>query len=136
MPLVLVNGGSLEALSRLLAAWNGQLKAGLYQNDFTPDAASTITSINPANFSGYVGLKNVTGWSAPVLSGVRAFSAAAPLGWVHNGGPSQNWIYGYYVVNLSGVLMWAERVPGPPKGLVTNGNGYQVTPAFTQRSEF
>lgn len=134
--LVLVEGGMLEELDLLTTAWVGKRFAGLMQNFGEPDRNWTIATIQPATFSGYAGLQLISGWTPATLLGERAITSAAGLSWTHNGGPVSNWIFGYYVVNLAGDLLWAERRPGAGQAMVLNGNIFQVLPQFSLGSRF
>jgi hypothetical protein len=90
----------------------------------------TLGHLVPANFSGYAGLQACFGWSVPVISGPYAISKAHELIWTHNGGPAANWIYGYYVLNLAGALMWAERFCPAPATIDKGGLSVRVQPNF------
>lgn len=136
MSLVLVDAGMLEELDAMRTRWNGIRFAGLFQNDLVVERTTTIGQIEPATFSGYVGLRPLMGWTPATMLGNRAVSTAAPVSWTHNGGGQSNWIFGYYVVNASGVLVWAERRPGPAQALVSAGQTYELVPQFSQGSRF
>jgi hypothetical protein len=136
MSLVLVEQGMKEELDAMTARWGGIRFIGLFQNDLVIERTTTIDAIEPATFSGYVGLRPLMGWSAAVIRGDRAVTGAAPVNWVHNGGPLTNWIFGYYVVDPSGFLVWAERRPGSPIAMISAGQIYEVGPVFSQGSRF
>jgi len=134
--LVLCEDGCMDSLDLLRGAWEMVYKAGLYQNDYTPLLETDLSKLVVANFSGYAGLQVTFGWSPAVMVGFRAESLAAPINWVHDGGPVQNWVYGYYVVNQYGTLVWAERfcpAPIPMNGL---GQTLRIRPRFRQGTEF
>lgn len=136
MPLVEVLGGMSRDLTTLINSWAGQRFAGLFQNDVEPRRDWTISNVVPANFSGYAGLQLLTGWTTPVRIGNRFQTRAAGVTWTHNGGPNQNWIFGYYVVTAAGVLVWAERRPGPAVALNVSGIVYDVVAGYTFGSKF
>jgi len=115
---------------------SGPYKIGLYKNNWTPANEDTISAVTPADFSGYSGLQNLNAWSSATWITPRATAAHAAVSWTHNGGGTNNDIYGYYVVDGAGNLAWAERYSGAPVTMNTNGQVYQVTPQYTRRSEF
>lgn len=136
MGLIAVDGGLAGELNTLTASWLNKRYVGLFQNDLEPIRTTSIAQVQPANFSGYAGLMLITGWTPATLLADRAVSAAAALSWTHDGGPNTNWIFGYYVVDLSGVLRWIERRPGAAVAMLESGNVYQVTPQFSLGSRF
>jgi len=136
MPLVICNNGLISDLTTLVTQYAGGFQVGLYQNNWTPVQGSVIGDVTPATFSGYAGLISLVGWDVPTIVGARAVSAADLVSWVHNGGATSNQIYGVYVVNGSGVLMWAERDPAAPRTMVALNDTYAYVAQHTQRSEF
>lgn len=131
-----VDDGLLSSLAALRVTWLPSLSFGLYQNDLTPEAATTIAEIDPCTFSGYVGLQLAAGWSLPVIDGARAVSLANLLTWTHNGGVLSNWVFGFYVVDGIGDLVLAQRFEDAPKLMEYNGVALFVHPTFSVRSEF
>jgi len=133
MSLKVPNVGELVLLDKLLAADDYTLH--LYKNNYTPVDGSVIGDFTEADFSGYSGGEDITGWSAAVIVAGRAESTGDPIDQTHNGGATGNTIYGFYVVDSGGNLCWAERDPNP---FVINANGqiYRVEPKFTGVTEF
>ncbi len=129
------DSGLIEALDTLAASWEGVFKIGLYQNDWTPDLFSVLASIVPCDFSGYSGLAFLYSWSAAVMRGIHAYTEANPVVWTHDGGPIQNYAYGYYVIDGTGHLAWAERFCPAPKIMAGFGTKLRVTPAYTLKNE-
>lgn len=111
-------------------------KWGLFKNNWTPSENDTISAVTPADFSGYSGLQTFSSWNAATWNSPRAEATAADVVWTHNGGATANDIYGYYVVNGSGALAWAERNAAAPVTISGSGQTYTVKPKFTRRSEF
>lgn len=134
--LLLCEGGLIDALDVLTAAAEGHYKAGLFKNDLTPWLGMDISAIVPADFSGYVGLQHTYGWQAATIQGVRSVAQAVPLTWIHDGGPSQCWVFGYYVTNASGNLEWAERFCPAPFAVNSLGIRVRAIPRLTLRNEF
>ncbi len=46
-----------------------------------------------------------------------------------------NTIYGYYITDLTGALLWAELAPAPIT-INASGQTYSVLPRFADTSEF
>lgn len=128
--LVLPDSGLVDALAILTAGWEARWRYGLFQNDFVPRQSMTLLNITPATFSGYAGLQPCFSWSVPLVNGPYAISNAHELIWTHDGGPVGNWIYGYYVLNLGGVLMWAERFCPAPATVDKGGLSVRLKPTF------
>jgi hypothetical protein len=126
----------LSGLAALKDAWLKHLRIGLFQNDFTPFPAATISNIEPCDYSGYVGLRTLTSWLSPTLIGPRATVEHAEILWPHDGGLVWNFVFGYYVIDLAGKLVRAERGPDPPETITAPPDVYRVVPRYTFRSEF
>lgn len=136
MSLVLVNLGASALLVALRDGPFVPFRVGLYQNDWAPVRASTISEVVPCTFSGYDGLRTITGWGSPTLEGTREVIRADSQVWTHDGGSVGNWVIGYYVVDLSGRLMWAERRQEGSVSIVGAGQTVGVVPTFSLRSQF
>jgi len=134
--VVVVDHGLLSQLDALRPAWLNGLRAGLFQNDWEPQRHHTLAQVQPASFSGYAGLLTLNIWSAAVLLGEVAYADAQVKTWTHNGGAIANWIFGYYVVDLAGSLVWAERSARAPELVGPPSPIYQVTPRYGLRSRF
>lgn len=135
MPLVNSNGGLEANAINWVAMVDGVWELGLFQNDYTPVQGSVIGDLTPANFSGYSGLELTQNWTSPVIDGTRWKTNADPIVQAHSGGGVSNLIYGYYVVDGSGVLMYAERDPSGPRLMAGAGDVYTVVPRYTDRTE-
>jgi len=137
MALKVVKDELLKTLNAQLALFAaGPYQIGLYKNNKTPADTDTISDYTPADFSGYSGLQNLTAWSSAAWVSPRALATHSALTWTHSGGGTANDIYGYYVVDGSGNLAWAERSPVAPVSMASGGATYQVTPQYTRRSEY
>ena len=137
MSLKVVQAELEKTLTEQVALFDsGPYQIGLYKNDFTPAVDSDIGDITPANFSGYAGLQDLTSWASVVFIDPRASATHADVVWTHDGGGTPNDIYGYYVVDGSGNLAWAERNASAPVTISAAGQTYTVTPKYTRRSEF
>jgi hypothetical protein len=134
--LVLCTGGMLRALDALRASWLPSLLIGLYANDWTPEKTSTISEVVPAWFSGNTVLHNLPGWGTPYLDGDIGVTDATERQWSHDGGPISSWVFGYYVVDTGGALVWAERTLEFGMVMYRAGQEYRVTPRFAQGTRY
>jgi len=126
---VVVKTGDLEILG-VLKAEDTLFKGKLYKNDVTPSVATILADLTVANFSGY---SNATlAWGTPFINGSdKGEMDASQLTWTHNGGGTNNTIYGFYVVNDDEtILIYAERFPAP---ILMDAIGAEIkyTPRFT-----
>lgn len=134
MAVVFVRHAQLRALAAFLEG--ATFYAKLFRNDRIPKQTDTAAQYQEADFSGYQGQQPITAWTDPVMVDGRAYSRADSLTWQHSGGPEDNLIFGYFVVDEDGALLWAERNPAGPR-IVSAGNpDYVVTPVVTETSEF
>lgn len=136
MPLVICQQG----LIRLLA--NGcnygaapfPSHVGLYVNNFTPTVNDTLASYSELSAGWYARIALV-GWSAPIYAAPFAQSTANPVVWTNTDGiGSPRTVYGYFVVDSSGALVWAERDPSAPVVILGGGGTYSVGPRLTYRN--
>lgn len=126
MPLVMSEDGLIFALQLLI---DETLTLHLYANNYTPVETSVVGDFTEATFSGYSGGVALSNWTAPAIVGGVATSAADPVDQTHNGGATSNTVYGFFVKNVAGDLVWAERDPSP---VVMNAAGqiYRVYPVM------
>jgi len=134
MPLKVPDLSERRLLDLLVGAWSCTVR--LYKNDYTPTDTDTVANYVEADFNGY-SAQAAVGWSAATGDGLgRAFTQATQLVYTKAAGGTTNQIYGYYVTDAGGNLLWAERDPNAPIPMVNTGDQYKVTPRFTFKSEF
>lgn len=134
--IVVTEGGALDVLNALRTSYLPSLLIGLFANDWHPQRVSTISEVTPAWFSGNTVLHNLPGWNAAVLDGDLAVTSATQRQWIHDGGPVSSWVFGYYVVNLAGKLVWAERTEEFGTIMWFAGQTIRVTPRYALRSRY
>jgi hypothetical protein len=131
--LKLVDNGAYTLLNQLAIWFAANCVLHLYKNNYTPVEGSTSSNFTEADFTGYAPVA-LASWSLPVLTPPyeQVTSAAVPftVGTVGVG----NTIYGYYVTDLGGALLWAERDPNAPIAMTATGNQYTVIPRFSMQS--
>lgn len=123
------------AMARVIIQTNQIAFIDLFQNNYTPDHATSLPLLTVANFGGYAQQAMAGPVVSPVLDATnRAFITWNDVTFTRTGGPNQN-IYGYYVTDNAGNLLWAERfdnfVP-----VNVNGVFITLTPMLTDRSQF
>jgi hypothetical protein len=117
------------------AAWNATaLKIHLYKTNVTPTTSSVVGDFTEADFPGYAAQDVITWGAASVAGHVATITAASNTFTRSTTGAAQN-IYGYYVTNAAGtVLYWAELDPAAPRIVTNAGDTISVTLAMTDQS--
>lgn len=100
----------------------------IYGNDVTPGDDSLAGDFTQISGGGYAAVALAAGsWSitaaTPSIASYAAqtFTFTGPIG-----GPGT--IYGYYILDSTGLLILAERLPFPPFSPANNGDAMIVTP--------
>ncbi len=129
------DGGKQQLLAQLRTWLNANSKLHLYKNNHAPVHGDTVSAYTESDFVGYAAVA-LTAWGAPYLTAdfhayidevVETFTAGLVVG-------SQS-VYGYYVTDLAGVLIWAELAPSPVT-INAAGQTFAVLPRFSDTSEF
>ncbi len=125
--MIVTNDTALHA--QLVAILASTWRVKLFKNNLTPTGANVATDFTEADFRGYaddaVGAWTVTGPNG--TAGVHSFTADGGIA-----GPQT--IYGYYVVDSGGALVFSERfgasitytTPGDQLNLTLNYNIAQI----------
>jgi hypothetical protein len=130
MALVVPNVAEVVMLQRLLGvAANGNQVLRLYKSDVTPVEGTTIGSS-----AGQITQTTADGYTAITLS-TGSWAVATALGTTTGTYAEQTFtfttsetLYGYYVTDLSGNLLWVERFTGAPFILPISGGQIAITP--------
>jgi len=102
----------------------------LYKNNLVPSSGTVLGDFTEADYTGYAPL-TITGWSAPVMSGVNAITSPGPQDFVAGVICTPNDIYGYYVTDPTDTfLIFAERDGVAPVAMNVTGKIYRVTPTW------
>jgi hypothetical protein len=104
------------------------LSLRLFQNNITPADDDVTGDYTVATFSGYAN-STVPAFGAAVPDGADAVATATSVVFLHNGGGVSNDIYGYYVVDGGGLLVYADRFAGAPVN-IGPGEAYVVVPVI------
>jgi hypothetical protein len=128
MAIVVTNEGENLTLGAILNGTPlGNLTLRLFVNDHTPTDASTAASFTEASGSGYAA-KTLTSGSWTVGAGgdpTQATYALQTFTFTGAIGP----VFGYYVTNSAGKVVWAERF-GASVSPQNNNDTIKVTPNF------
>ena len=131
MALNLVTTGSNLALENLVNKTAPvDLTLRLYQNNATINNALVVGGLTEATFTGYSAIAlNAAAWNAASSGSI---ATAAVKEFTSSAGSQSQTIYGYYLTNAAGtVLYWVEAFAGGPYTIVNNGDKIQVTPTIT-----
>jgi hypothetical protein len=127
MALVIANATETSILAWFLTTEDLFLR--LYSNNVTPSETDTAATFTQVSGGGYAAITlDKDDWTN--TPGDPNFSTQAQKTFSFSGPTSApSTIYGYYVVNLAGVLQWAERFPGANVPLTPiNGSSIKITP--------
>lgn len=128
MPLVVPDGGERKMLEYIVnKSAPTDLTLRIYVNDV--DLLSegfSSTSFTEASATGYVGAALPgANWIVATTSGISTATYATTV--TFNFSTSQD-LYGYYVTNAGGQVMWAEEFPSAPFRLPAGGGQIVVRP--------
>jgi hypothetical protein len=130
MAIIVPNVGEEKLARRMVGLdTNGNLTLKLYVNDVTPGDSDTAGTYTEMSTQGYAA-KTLTAGSWTVLATSAALALYAEQTWTFDGTGGSTTVYGYFVVEAGGVLLWAERF-GAPITIVDNGDDIAVTPLLT-----
>ena len=133
--LVVANVGENIINDRWVASIGANISLRLFQNNYTPVAASVIGNFTIATFPGYASLVPAFGASVTV-GGKGTITDAAARVFTCTGGGAVQTIYGYYVVDTANAqVIYAERFDNPVP-IVNNGDSITITLVFTADSQF
>lgn len=132
MALVLVNGGSKRILDFLVA---NDLTLRLYSNNKTPAISDIAADYDNVSGGGYAQITlTQNNWTVsagnPSIALYNFFVEFFFTGITN----APFTIYGYYVLDSLGNLMWAERFPVVPF-TPQDGSLISVRPRFTERNQ-
>jgi len=136
MTIVVPNAGE-EAMLDLILGEDYTLR--LYRNDvtngLTDDEVEVLTAsdFDEATFAGY-SAKTLTGGSWTTTGDDPSVGVYAAQTFTRSSTGTEQLIYGYYVTDTGGGLVWFENFPGPAS-MVSSGDAINVTPRFTLADE-
>lgn len=133
MALILADVGADELLK---AYFNNafptskDLTIKLFKNDVTPADTNVAGTYTEASGGGYASKTLTNGSWTVTPSNDPSVATYAQQTWTFTGALTGGaTVYGYYVVNADGVLIWAERL-GTAYIPAANGDELKITPKF------
>lgn len=134
MANVYLEQGTVKALDILRLDLDHLKTLKLFKNDHVPASDDVNADYTEANFSGYASVA-LGDWNAAFLNtDDKGEIDADPASFVHNGGGTSNTIYGAYVVDNAGDVIYAERFDAP-RVMSANGDTIPYTARLTAVSQ-
>lgn len=129
--MLFLSQGGLEQLLDVLAAQfnSANVLVRTFKNDYSPSFATVLSDFTESDFEGYAAV-GVSLWSFTGFAGHIGYIASADgCDYLVTGGagPPQL-LFGYYVCDAGGNLLWGERDPDGPVSMTSTGNSYRVYP--------
>lgn len=119
MALTLADVGAVQILTSYLKktqpAGGNDLTVKLFVNNITPTDADIAATYTEAAGGGYAAkILTAANWVTSVFSNIAQAAYVPQLTWTFTGALTANaTIYGYYVVDADGVLIFAEKALTP-----------------------
>lgn len=129
--LVVSDYGLLAFAAEWLLSLLPGLTCRLFKNNYTPLQSSVVGDFTEADFTGY-SAQALTGWGAAYINGGGDAETDNGAVLFHQTGTgTTNNVYGYFVTDGSGSLVYAERNAAAPVAMDTTGKVYVVSPKLT-----
>jgi len=110
MSIVVPNTYEVAILNLILNS--GPLSLRLYSNNYTPDETATLASFTQVAGGGYAAITLAAGGWTPIAGNPSIATFAQQIFSFTGPTTVPSTIYGYYVVDSTNVVRWAERFPG------------------------
>lgn len=134
MANVFLQQGDLNLLDTVRLDGDTMKTLKLFANNHVPTVTDVNGDYTEATFSGYSSFALGT-WNAAFVNGDgKGEIDADPAAFVHNGGGVSNTIYGAYVVNAAGDVVYAERFDAP-RTMGANGDTINYIARVTMVSQ-
>jgi hypothetical protein len=129
---IVINAAAKPVLLGLKLPYLRKLVLRLYQNDYTPIPVDEASSYVEADFTGYEP-QHLDDLSPAYLNGWDVGeSDTGPHIWLVTLDDIPNDIYGYYVTDENGYLIFAERDADAPTAMVDEGDTYTLIINFLE----
>jgi hypothetical protein len=133
--IVIPRGAEVKFQDAITTALLTAAKIKLFQNDVNPNPNTVIGDLTEATFSGY--LAATATWGATFLNSDGKAEADAPSHmFARAAGATSNDIFGYWVEDAAGNLLFAERFAGAPIPMAVVTDAIVLLSRFTFGSEF
>lgn len=104
------------------------LTVRLYQSNTTPAEGDTAGTYTESTFTGYSAAALTAGTWGAAASGTITYGAQ--LTFTCSGASAQS-VYGYYVTNAGGTLLYSERDASAPFAITNSGDAVKLTPTIS-----
>lgn len=130
MPLVVPDVGEVRLLRYIVGnTYPTSLILQLYTNDLTPVDTSTDLSFTSATATSYApATLSPNSWGIGTTSGTSSALYNSGITFTFGTAAATQNVYGYYVTDQAGALLWAERFPGAPFALPQSGGEIAIRP--------
>lgn len=134
MANVFLQQGDVALLDRIVADAFLLADLRLFQNNHTPAVDDVDGDYVEADFSGYASVA-LSAWSAAFVNGSGKGEIDGGLStFSHDGGGTGNTVFGAYVTDADGHVVYAELFPAP-QVMEALGNSIDYTPVVTAVSQ-
>jgi hypothetical protein len=130
MALVVPNAGEVQLLKKMLNQnQTAEMLLNLYQSNTTPNAFTTLGDLTPCNGVGYAAatVTNANWLIATPVGTTYAEAGYSEQTFTFGVNPSPQDVYGYYVTDTLGNLLWLERFTNAPFVVPAAGGTISVT---------
>jgi len=135
--IVVPNVGLLRLLNAMLGLYSpGALQVALFVGNYTPthaDTEATYTAME-ATFAGY-SRYTPSPWAAAYMVFNQATAYAAPRTWTVTASGGTDIVYGYFVLDAAGGLLWVSLEAQGPLPMRNAGDSYTCTPGLAYASQ-
>lgn len=104
------------------------LTVRLYKSNTTPSDSDTAATYTESTFTGYSAAALTAGTWGSASGGTITYGAQ--LTYTCSGASSES-VYGYYVTNAGGVLLYSERDASAPFAIANSGDAVKLTPTIS-----
>ena len=129
MSLVVPNDSEVTMLRRMLNVnQTNTVLLRLYDNDLTPDPTTGLANITETTHTGYTAATLVNNaWVVATDAGGSATASYAEQTFTFSGAATGVDVFGYYVTDSAGVLLWVERFSSSPYAIPSAGGQIAIT---------
>lgn len=127
------NEGEIKLLDKILHDGTEVLSLRLFNNNYTPDDATTISNFSEATFTNYVALpiSSASFGAAETVSDKASSTFGSAQTWTC--GSTGDTVYGYFVMDSVSKILWAEKF-GTAR-VVAENDTISIQPSLTLNSE-
>jgi hypothetical protein len=130
--MIILDNKAKPTLLRYKLPYLNSLTVHLYQNDYWPIDDDDVSSYHECNFGGYDS-QPLDDFGPPYLNDSgQGQTDTGPHEWVQTLASPANWVYGYYVTDSNGWLIFADRNDAGKKHMDRTGAVYSLRIHFLE----